>query len=151
MPRDSLPPFRQHLLFRGGHAQTLAGAYLPGRRYRYRAEQREVTLPDGDRIVLHDDCPAGWQSGQRAALLIHGLAGSHQSGYMQRIAHKLQARGVRAFRMDLRGCGAGAGLARLPYHSGRSEDARRPWRRSPAGAAIRRRRWSAFRWAPISR
>lgn len=25
--------------------------------------------------------------------------------------------------MDLRGCGAGVGLARMPYHSGRSEDA----------------------------
>jgi predicted alpha/beta-fold hydrolase len=43
---------------------------------------------------------------------------------MQRISHKLGERGVRAFRMDLRGCGAGEGLARLPYHSGRSEDAR---------------------------
>lgn len=42
---------------------------------------------------------------------------------MQRITHKLNARGVRSFRMDLRGCGAGHGLSRLPYHSGRSEDA----------------------------
>lgn len=41
---------------------------------------------------------------------------------MVRIAAKLKARGIRAFRMDLRGCGAGIGLARLPYHSGRSED-----------------------------
>jgi predicted alpha/beta-fold hydrolase len=42
---------------------------------------------------------------------------------MQRIATKLCQRGIRSFRMDLRGCGAGAGLARLPYHSGRSDDA----------------------------
>jgi predicted alpha/beta-fold hydrolase len=42
---------------------------------------------------------------------------------MQRIAAKLKDPGVRAFRMDLRGCGAGEGLARFPYHSGRSEDA----------------------------
>lgn len=82
-----------------------------------------MTLADGDQVVLHDDCPSEWQAGDRSALLIHGLAGCHTSGYMQRIAHKLSARGVRAFRMDLRGCGAGAGLARLPYHSGRSEDA----------------------------
>ncbi len=81
-------------------------------------------LDDGDQIVLHDDCPDGWRPGDRAALLIHGLAGCHESGYMVRIAHKLHAAGVRAFRMDLRGCGAGAALARLPYHSGRSEDAR---------------------------
>ena len=65
-----------------------------------------------------------WQPADRSALLIHGLGGCHDSGYMQRIAHKLNARGVRVFRMDLRGCGAGMGLARLPYHSGRSEDAR---------------------------
>jgi predicted alpha/beta-fold hydrolase len=42
---------------------------------------------------------------------------------MGRIAGKLQARGVRTFRMDLRGCGAGLTLARYPYHSGRSADA----------------------------
>jgi hypothetical protein len=42
---------------------------------------------------------------------------------MTRITRKLVQRGVRTFRMDLRGCGAGETLARLPYHSGRSEDA----------------------------
>jgi predicted alpha/beta-fold hydrolase len=42
---------------------------------------------------------------------------------MQRIAARLNDRGIRTFRMDLRGCGAGLSLARLPYHSGRSEDA----------------------------
>lgn len=117
------PPFRPHPLLVGGHAQTLAGAYLPGHRYPYAARQHRVALADGDQLVLHDDCPGEWQSGDRVALLIHGLAGCHESGYMQRITHKLNARGVRSFRMDLRGCGAGHGLSRLPYHSGRSEDA----------------------------
>ena len=118
-----LPPFRPHPFLRGGHVQTLAGVYLPGAKYPYRAEQRRVTLADGDQLVLHDDCPAGWRPGERTALLIHGLAGCHESPYMQRIAARLVERGVRAFRMDLRGCGAGFGLARLPYHGGRSEDA----------------------------
>lgn len=117
------PMFRPHPLLRGGHAQTLAGAYLPGQRFVYRARRHVVTLPDGDRIVLHDDCPPGWQTGDRVALLIHGLSGCHLSPYMPRIAGKLESQGVRAFRMDLRGCGAGVGLARQPYHSGRSEDA----------------------------
>lgn len=115
--------FRPHPLLRGGHAQTLAGVYLPGRRFVYRAQQHVVTLNDGDRIVLHDDCPSGWTEGDRAALLIHGLAGCHHSAYMSRIAGKLEQKCVRTFRMDLRGCGAGKGLARQPYHSGRSEDA----------------------------
>lgn len=117
------PHFRPHPLLWGGHLQTLAGAYLPGPRFDYRARQQIVDLPDGDRLVLHDDQPDGWRPGDRAALLIHGLGGCHLSPYMQRIAAKLERQGVRSFRMDLRGCGAGMALARLPYHSGRSEDA----------------------------
>ncbi len=42
---------------------------------------------------------------------------------MVRIAGKLNGAGVRTFRMDLRGCGAGEGLASHPYHAGRSDDA----------------------------
>jgi predicted alpha/beta-fold hydrolase len=42
---------------------------------------------------------------------------------MLRCSAKLRARGARVFRMDLRGCGAGIGLARHPLHAGRSEDA----------------------------
>ena len=120
---QQFPPFRQHPLFRGGHVQTLAGVFLPSAKYSYQAVTHQVLLEDGDRIVLHDDQPGGWRQGMRTALLIHGLAGCHLSPYMQRIAAKLVAIGVRVFRMDLRGCGAGFGLARLPYHSGRSEDA----------------------------
>jgi predicted alpha/beta-fold hydrolase len=41
---------------------------------------------------------------------------------MQRISAKLTARGIRTFRLDLRGCGAGVGLSRLPYHAGQSDD-----------------------------
>jgi predicted alpha/beta-fold hydrolase len=123
MSAERFPAFRPHVLFRGGHAQTLAGIFLPGSRFPYRAVQHQVPLDDGDRIVLHDDRPTGWEPGDRTALLIHGLAGCHDSPYMRRIAGKLAAGHVRVFRMDLRGCGAGFGLARLPYHSGQSGDA----------------------------
>jgi predicted alpha/beta-fold hydrolase len=58
------------------------------------------------------------------ALLLHGLGGCHQSTYMQRCSIRLRAKGIRVFRMDLRGCGAGIKLARHPIHAGRSEDAR---------------------------
>ncbi len=117
------PQFRPHPLVRGGDLQTVAAVYWPQRGYTYSAQRHFVSLDDGDQLVLHDDCPAAWTAGDRVALLMHGLAGCHQSGYMVRIAAKLAARGVRAFRMDLRGCGAGFGLARWPYHSGRTEDA----------------------------
>jgi predicted alpha/beta-fold hydrolase len=103
--------------------QTLAGVFLPHRAARDEPHRHPVPLADGDQIVLNDDAPATWRAGGRTALLIHGLTGCHASPYMRRVAGKLNARGVRTFRMDLRGCGAGVGLARLPYHSGRSEDA----------------------------
>jgi hypothetical protein len=41
---------------------------------------------------------------------------------MVRIARKLAERGMRVFRLDLRGCGAGRNLACQPYHAGRWED-----------------------------
>ena len=117
------PPFVPHPLVRGGHAQTVLGCYLPGLKWNDSGEQHVVPLPDGDRLVLHDDAPRGQrQESERVALLVHGLGGCHLSGYMYRTAAKLVGNGVRAFRMDLRGCGAGSSLARLPVHAGRSED-----------------------------
>ncbi len=79
-------------------------------------------MPDGDRLAVHDDCPTAWSAGGPVALLVHGLGGCHQSGYMRRIAGKLNDRGVRVMRLDLRGCGAGMTLARYPYHAGQTGD-----------------------------
>jgi uncharacterized protein len=85
-----------------------------------------VALDDGDQLVLHDDCPPRWQDGHPTALLVHGLCGSHQSRYLVRIASKLYSRGVRTFRVDLRGCGAGEALARTATHCGRYTDLEPP-------------------------
>jgi len=121
-------PFSPPWFYRNGHVQTLAGLYLYAPRVSRlqsaatRSTTGEVLLPDGDRLVYQDDCPAGWQVGDRIALLLHGLGGSHASPYMVRIAARLNERNVRTFRLDWRGCGAGASLARYPYHSGRSDD-----------------------------
>ena len=122
MNSNDFPPFRPHPLLRGGHAQTIAGVYLPSGRERYAAAQHRLQLEDGDQIVVHDDCPTDWKPGGRAVLLIHGLGGCHGSPYMVRITRKLIARGVRVFRMDLRGWGAGAKLAQQPFHAARIDD-----------------------------
>ncbi len=81
-----------------------------------------VPLADGDTLALEVSTPAAWQAWQPTVLLVHGLCGSHRSPYMQRLARKLLRHGLRAVRMNLRGCGSGTGLARQPYHSGRSAD-----------------------------
>ncbi len=115
--------FLPHPFVRGGHAQTLAGIYWPTRTPAYGATPVPIQLGDGDQIVLHDDHPPAWMKSEPVVLLMHGLAGCHGSGYMTRIAAKLCQRGVRTYRMDMRGVGAAAGLARLPPHAGRTEDA----------------------------
>jgi uncharacterized protein len=116
VPVDFIP----HPWLRSGNLQTIIGSwgFVPAER----AVRRLVTLSDGDQVVLHDDQPPAWRAGDRTALLVHGLCGSHRSGYLVRIAARLNSVGVRTFRLDMRGCGTGRALARHPYHSGRSED-----------------------------
>lgn len=104
------------------HMQTLVGSFVASRPRLLGTTQRKLRLPDDDFLVLHDDRPTIWERGDHVVLLLHGLAGCHNSGYMVRTSAKLIARGVRTFRMDHRGCGAGAHLARSPYHAGRIGD-----------------------------
>ena len=116
--------FKAPWILRGGHRQTLAGVWARQRFPPETSRQYQVPLTDGDALVLHDDLPPQWQAGERVALLVHGLAGSHASPYMRRIAARLNTRGVRTFRLDQRTCGAGLTLARRAYHCGRSDDIR---------------------------
>lgn len=117
------PVFRPHPLIRGRHAQTVLGAYLPHRFQLCSTIDHKIEMPDGDVLVMHDNQPAKWTPGSRVVLLIHGLGGGHHSPYCVRLASRLVERGVRCFRLDQRGCGAGVDLARYPGHAGRSEDA----------------------------
>jgi predicted alpha/beta-fold hydrolase len=121
---SSVPRFDPHPLLRDGHAQTIAGAHLPGRRVRLAATEHRIDLDDGDRLSVWESIPPGWQPGAPAAVLVHGLAGSTQSSYVQRLAWRLTRMGVRVVRMNLRGAGTGFGLARATYHAGRTGDVR---------------------------
>src|SRR5262249_22669515 len=112
------PTFEPLGPFSRGHQQTLA-AYCPWTWQRAgQARQHRVALADGDQVVLHDDCPGGWRPGHGVALLVPGLGGCHTTPYLVRSAAKLNRRGTRAFRMDQRGFGTAANLARWPHHAG---------------------------------
>ncbi|QDV50748.1 YheT family hydrolase [Gimesia fumaroli] len=112
------PPFIPHRFYRNAHLQTIVGQFHSRIKAPYQAEQHSCRLPDNDLLIVHDDCPGNWKPGDRVVILLHGLSGCHRSSYMVRLTHKLNQRGVRVFRMDLRGCGAGTGLAKSPYHAG---------------------------------
>jgi uncharacterized protein len=116
--------FRPLPLLGNRHVQTLLGYFLKGPVLRHPARERRLTLPDGDRLLLLDSVPKSWRPGDPAALLLHGLGGCAQSSYLQRLAARLLAGGVRAVRLNMRAAGRGFGLARHFYHAGRTEDVR---------------------------
>ena len=115
-------PYRP-LPLAGPHLQTILASQITFRRAPP-STTRLVDLPDGDRIALAISTPPTWTPRAPTVVLIHGLCGCQDSGYLVRLARHIFERGGRAVRMNLRGCGTGLGLARRPYHSGRSEDVR---------------------------
>jgi predicted alpha/beta-fold hydrolase len=119
-----IPPFEPHPWLRGGHSQTIVGRYLGGARKQLAGVPREVALADGDRLVIRESVPPGWEPPRATALLVHGLAGSADASYVVRVGRRLSALGVRVVRVNLRGAGEGFGLARGIYHAGRSDDVR---------------------------
>ena len=116
---DDFLPFP---LLASGDLQSLLGTLLLTREPR--SERQLVELPDGDQLALEITTPRQWRPQDRTVVMIHGLCGCHRSPYLVRMAARLERLGVRAVRLNLRGCGSGEGLARGIYHSGSSGDVR---------------------------
>ncbi|MBA2727245.1 MAG: alpha/beta fold hydrolase [Parachlamydiaceae bacterium] len=81
-----------------------------------------VNLSDDDRLSCEMSTPPKWQLTDQTVVMLHGLGGSHEAKYMIRMAKKSFDKGYRVIRVNLRGCGSGKGLSKLPYHAGCSED-----------------------------
>jgi uncharacterized protein len=85
------------------------------------AEDHLVEVEPGVKVL----CRCHWQPDRAAALtvvIVHGLEGSSDSGYMLGIAEKGLAAGMNVVRMNQRNCGGTEGLSPTLYHSGRSGD-----------------------------
>lgn len=122
MVLSSYPPFRPAPWLSNPHVQTVAAYLSRHRAPAIKAEQHLVELPDGDRIAIHDSQPPNWITGDRIAILVHGLCGSSESPYMRRTAAKLLRSGVRVVRVDMRGWGASQFISRGHAHAGSSAD-----------------------------
>lgn len=109
---------------RSGFWQTIYGNYWPILKPSNPDCFHHVRLHDGDILVIAENRPKEWKPGQRIMLLVHGLTGSHQSTYMQRMCRRMYKKGFLVLRLNLRFCGPGRGLARKAYHAGVSEDTR---------------------------
>jgi predicted alpha/beta-fold hydrolase len=116
--------FEPHRLLRNGHAQTFAGAYWRRRFPRLPpGTPREFETEPGSRIRGH----CHWQSQPQerpTLVLVHGLEGSSESGYMFGLAERAFAAGWNAVRLNQRNCGGTESLTPTLYHSGLSGDYR---------------------------
>jgi predicted alpha/beta-fold hydrolase len=114
---DSFEP-----LFRNGDLATIAANFWPRNLDEARfAGVRELHRTEADVQVLavrHE--PA--QSARGELIVLHGLEGSHESGYMKSMAQAGLERGLRVHRLNMRTCGGTEGLAPTLYHAGLTQD-----------------------------
>lgn len=103
------------------HLQMILAIFIPKGKAPP-SQQWLIDVGDGDRLSCEVSIPCTWKEDNKTIVLIHGLGGSHHSTYMVRMARKLYKKGNKVVRINLRGCGSGKGLSKLPYHAGNSED-----------------------------
>lgn len=103
---------------------TIVAAFLPRRFPRLSASvPRLFEVEPGTQVRA--DCH--WQEEPRkhpTLVLLHGLEGSSDSGYMLGTAEKAGTAGFNVVRLNQRNCGGTEGLTPTLYHSGRSGDIR---------------------------
>ncbi len=121
-------PFEPHPLLRNAHAMTIA-AGLIRRRFPAlppaQARLFEVEPASADRPGTRLQGEAHWQSDHLkhpVLILVHGLEGSSESGYMLGIAEKAFGAGFNVIRMNQRNCGGTENLTPTLYNSGLSGD-----------------------------
>jgi predicted alpha/beta-fold hydrolase len=108
------PPFG----FVSGHLQTIVPSVF--RRVENVTTQRErIETPDGDFLDL-DRNPA--RSGERVAILSHGLEGCSPQAYIQGMARALDRDGWDVVAWNFRGCSGEPNRLPRSYHSGATED-----------------------------
>jgi hypothetical protein len=116
--------FEPHPLLRNPHAQTLVSTFLPRRFPRLpRSVSRDFEVEPGTRI--RGECHWQAEPKERPTLvLVHGLEGSCESGYMLGLAERAFLTGWNAVRLNQRNCGGTESLTATLYNSGLSGDYR---------------------------
>jgi uncharacterized protein len=116
--------FEPNRLLRNPHAQTIACSLWPRKLARLpRGIPREFETEPGTRILAK----CHWQERPRerpTLVLVHGLEGSSDSGYMRGLAQRAYGAGWNAVRLNQRNCGGTEALTRTLYNSGLSCDYR---------------------------
>jgi predicted alpha/beta-fold hydrolase len=114
-------PFAPRRLLRGGHAQTIAGNFLRRQNLLPAPEERLFDVEPGIQVLCH----CHWRAERTSAItviVVHGLEGSVESGYMIGTGSKAWAAGMNVVRMNMRNCGDTEHLGPSLYNSSMSAD-----------------------------
>lgn len=111
-------------LVQNPHAQTILGAYWPRRldTGRYPVVTVRYQTEPGVGVWVYSQQPRLKPRG--AVIVVHGLEGSAQSGYMRSMAQSLLEAGFAVHRMNIRGCGGFEADSITLYHAGLTTDLR---------------------------
>jgi predicted alpha/beta-fold hydrolase len=126
MNQYRLRPFRSAWRLPGAHAQTIVGRFLR-RRLRLPLHRERIETPDGDFLDL--DFADNRSEDQRVAkqqaprvLILHGLEGSSQSGYVLHTLQYLAQYGLRGVALNFRSCSGEPNRSARFYHAGDTDD-----------------------------
>jgi hypothetical protein len=118
-------PFVPRRGLSNGHLQTIVGNFFPRPPLDipHTEEIVEVDPADGSRVR----CICHWQpeavrANRLTVVLLHGLEGSSNSGYIRGITARAWQAGMNVVRMNMRNCSDTEELTPTLYHSGRSSD-----------------------------
>lgn len=109
-------------LFRNRHLATIAANFWP-RDFSHDPypEEAELIATEPDvRVLAYRQQPKCVPVAH--AILVHGLEGSHASGYMISLAHALLQAGLAVTRLNMRSCGGSEAHCRTLYHAGLTSD-----------------------------
>jgi predicted alpha/beta-fold hydrolase len=115
-------PYSPHPWLRNRHAMTLAGSLWPRRTLQLpRGIERQFEVEPGTLLLAK----CHWQEQARdhpTLVLVHGLEGSSESGYMRGAAELAFLAGLNVLRVNQRTCGGTEELTPTLYGSGLSGD-----------------------------
>lgn len=113
------PPFAPPFWLRNGHANTVYSFLRPRRVRLPEAHHDWIRVAEGVDILV---CSHWQPRSAPALLLVHGLEGTSEAGYMLTTAALALERGWHVLRMNVRGCGASEPRCDTLYNSGKSGD-----------------------------
>jgi predicted alpha/beta-fold hydrolase len=114
-----LRPFEP--LFKNSHLATIAGNFWPRPKSetRWPVQDFHYEPEPGIQVLVRSQFP---ERSRGELILVHGLEGSSESGYMRSMAAAALEAGYTVHRYNMRGCGKSPWHPKANYHSGQTGD-----------------------------